>query len=296
VKAVPLGVRSLLTIHGHLLKVLQPEGILAPNVRSASTIVPSPRALYKDDCSQVTIDVLSFCPRDHVFIFALPEPCGFSSVKPQLPCCSKFNVRATYHPLGNIILRKYSISLPQDDHSHLSAPSPNPSNNGSNETFIDPSPIAPSSNGTDFADLDEVVERRNINADGTSPAIRSPPAAVQQPELRVGEENNMHLWALADMFPNRSQPRHLQDLCHHDQDLTKTKLLNPSSMLHRASQNLYDWSLAVTSISSPVSLLTHLYRQRISRRKRCNRVPHLQIDQIPLSPHHLMLRTMRKQE
>ena len=240
-KVVPLGIRSSFTVRCPLLKGFPSEGIIAANIRSASTIEPSPRALDKDDCCQVTIDVLSFCPRDYVSIFALPKPCGFSSVEPQLHSCSKFNVSAMYHPLGNIILTKYSISLPQDDHSHLSAPSPNPSNNGSNETFIDPSPIAPSSNGTEFADLDEVVERRNINADGTSPAIRSPLHTLQQPELRVREENIVDVWARADIPSNRSQPRHLQNLCRRDQDLTKTKLLNPSFMLHQASQNLYGW-------------------------------------------------------
>jgi hypothetical protein len=154
-------------------------------------IDPSPRELEEDDCCQVTIDVLYFYPRSHVSVFTLPEPGRFSSVKPQLVSCSKLNVSARYRVLGNRTLTGSSMSLPHDDHSHLLAPSPNPSNNGSNETFIDPSPIAPSSNGTDFADLDEVVERQNGHTNGGTTALRNHPNTLQQPELRVREENKM---------------------------------------------------------------------------------------------------------
>ena len=80
------------------------------------------------------------------------------------------------------------MSPTQDDPSYLSAPSPNPSNNGSSETFIDPSPIAPSSNGTEFTDLDEVVEHENGTTNGTGNPVRSQTRPVHQPELTVGGE------------------------------------------------------------------------------------------------------------
>lgn len=66
------------------------------------------------------------------------------------------------------------MSPAQDDAISLSATSPNPSNNSSNETFIDPSPIAPSSNGTEFADLDEIVEEE-VTADA-EPQYSRPPS------------------------------------------------------------------------------------------------------------------------
>lgn len=77
-----------------------------------------------------------------------------------------------------------------DDAAYLSAPSPNPSNNGSHETFIDPSPIAPSSNGTEFTDLDEAVEHQNgqtTKASGPSTHTRDQDYKPQQPELTVGQ-------------------------------------------------------------------------------------------------------------
>lgn len=78
------------------------------------------------------------------------------------------------------------MSSTHDDQSYLSAPSPNPSNNGSNETYIDPSPIAPSSNGTEFTDLDEVVENNSGGASGALCVTRGQHYTLQQPELTVG--------------------------------------------------------------------------------------------------------------
>jgi hypothetical protein len=83
------------------------------------------------------------------------------------------------------------MSSTHDDHSYLSAPSPNPSNNGSNETFIDPSPIAPSSNGTEFADLDEVAEHQNDKAAGGTNLAQSQNNTTQQPDLKVGRDNRV---------------------------------------------------------------------------------------------------------
>lgn len=77
------------------------------------------------------------------------------------------------------------MSSSQDDRSHLSAPSPNPSNNGSNETFIDPSPIAPSSNGTEFTDLDEAIEPQTGRVIAPTSAVESQNRSVQLPELTV---------------------------------------------------------------------------------------------------------------
>jgi hypothetical protein len=79
------------------------------------------------------------------------------------------------------------MSSTNEDQTYLSAPSPNPSNNGSNETFIDPSPIAPSSNGTEFADLDEVPDHQHGNTSGATRLIRGQNHTLQQPELKVGE-------------------------------------------------------------------------------------------------------------
>ena len=80
------------------------------------------------------------------------------------------------------------MSSGHDDQAHLSAPSPNPSNNGSNETFIDPSPIAPSSNGTEFTDLDETVEHQDSTMTiGGQNTIQWQSHAVRQPELKVRE-------------------------------------------------------------------------------------------------------------
>jgi hypothetical protein len=83
------------------------------------------------------------------------------------------------------------MSSNQDDQSYLSAPSPNPSNNSSNETFIDPSPIAPSSNGTEFADLDEVVENQNGDTKGITTAGRTHTHPAHQPELTVCEDSSI---------------------------------------------------------------------------------------------------------
>lgn len=82
---------------------------------------------------------------------------------------------------------------PHEDQSYLSAPSPDPSNNGSNETFIDPSPIAPSSNGTEFADLDEVVEHPIGKKGGATKVIQNHNHnhTLPQPELTVGNEKNI---------------------------------------------------------------------------------------------------------
>lgn len=91
------------------------------------------------------------------------------------------------------------MSSNHDDQSYLSAPSPNPSNNGSSETFIDPSPIAPSSNGTEFTDLDEVVERQNGTMNGTVNPVRSQSRIVHQPELTVSEEPILLARAPADL-------------------------------------------------------------------------------------------------
>ena len=82
------------------------------------------------------------------------------------------------------------MSSAQEAHSYLSARSPNPSNNGSNETYIDPSPIAPSSNGTEFTDLDEAVEHQKETPSEAKRMIRSHPPTLRQPELTVGEEND----------------------------------------------------------------------------------------------------------
>ena len=82
------------------------------------------------------------------------------------------------------------MSPSHDDQSYLSAPSPNPSNNGSNETFIDPSPIAPSSNGTEFTDLDEAVEHQNGTTTGDSKVNRSQSQKLVQPELTVSGKSN----------------------------------------------------------------------------------------------------------
>jgi hypothetical protein len=81
------------------------------------------------------------------------------------------------------------MSSAHDDQSYLSAPSPNPSNNGSNETFIDPSPIAPSSNGTEFTDMDEVVERQNTTITAPTNVVRKEKLVLQQPELTVRERS-----------------------------------------------------------------------------------------------------------
>lgn len=83
------------------------------------------------------------------------------------------------------------MSSTQEAHSYLSAPSPNPSNNGSNETYIDPSPVAPSSNGTEFTDLDEAVEHQNGIPSEATRVVRSHPPTLRQPELTVGEENDV---------------------------------------------------------------------------------------------------------
>jgi hypothetical protein len=79
------------------------------------------------------------------------------------------------------------MSFPHDDQPYLSAPSPNPSNTGSNETFIDPSPVAPSSNGTDFTDLEEIAEPQLGSTGGARRIFRSSNLASQQPELKVGK-------------------------------------------------------------------------------------------------------------
>ena len=82
------------------------------------------------------------------------------------------------------------MSSIHDDPSYLSAPSPNPSNNGSNETFIDPSPIAPSSNGTEFTDLDEVAEHQNGNTVGSPPnEMGKQYQTTQQLELTVRQSD-----------------------------------------------------------------------------------------------------------
>lgn len=92
------------------------------------------------------------------------------------------------------------MSSIHDDPSYLSAHSPNPSNNGSNETFIDPSPIAPSSNGTEFTDLDEVVERRNGNTIGTlSNEMGRQDEPIQQLELTVRQSNPITIAASAGL-------------------------------------------------------------------------------------------------
>lgn len=82
------------------------------------------------------------------------------------------------------------MSPSHEDHSYLSAPSPNPSNNGSNETFIDPSPIAPSSNGTEFADLDEAVEHQNGTTPEESKVHQTQSQKAVQPGLTVSGENS----------------------------------------------------------------------------------------------------------
>jgi hypothetical protein len=83
------------------------------------------------------------------------------------------------------------MSAGHDDQSYLSAPSPNPSHNGSNEPFINPSPIAPSSNGTEFTDLDEAVEHQNSTTSiGGRNAVQRQCHNVQQPELKVREVND----------------------------------------------------------------------------------------------------------
>jgi hypothetical protein len=79
------------------------------------------------------------------------------------------------------------MSSTNEEQTYLSAPSPNPSNNGSNETFIDPSPIAPSSNGTEFTDLDEIPDHQHGNTSGPARLIRGQNHTLQQPELKVGE-------------------------------------------------------------------------------------------------------------
>lgn len=86
------------------------------------------------------------------------------------------------------------MSSAQETHSFLSAPSPNPSNNGSNETYIDPSPIAPSSNGTVFTDLDEAVEPPKENKRQAKSVIRSHPPILRQPELTVGGEYHVGVY------------------------------------------------------------------------------------------------------
>ena len=83
------------------------------------------------------------------------------------------------------------MSSTQEAHSYLSAPSPNPSNNGSNETYIDPSPIAPSSNGTEFTDLDEAVEHQKETTSQAKGGVRSQPPTLRQPELTVSEEYDL---------------------------------------------------------------------------------------------------------
>ncbi|KAF7510983.1 hypothetical protein GJ744_005529 [Endocarpon pusillum] len=77
------------------------------------------------------------------------------------------------------------MSSIQEDHSYLSAPSPNPSNNGSNETYIDPSPVAPSSSGTEFTDLDEAVEHQKELPSEAKRVVRSHPPTLRQPELSI---------------------------------------------------------------------------------------------------------------
>ena len=83
----------------------------------------------------------------------------------------------------------YRVPSSQDDQSYLSAPSPNTSNHGSSETYIDPSPIATSSNGTDFTDLDEVDDHHSGNTSGTTCVSPNHPQTIQQPDLSVGEVN-----------------------------------------------------------------------------------------------------------
>lgn len=86
------------------------------------------------------------------------------------------------------------MSSSHEDTSHLSAPSPNLSNSGSNETFFDPSPIAPSSNGTEFTDLDETVEQQQqaANTNGPTDVVGSRDHTTQPPELVVRRERNAH--------------------------------------------------------------------------------------------------------
>lgn len=65
------------------------------------------------------------------------------------------------------------MSRDEDPH-YLAAPSPQTSNHsGSNETYIDPSPVASSSNGTEFTDLEEVPERHGPeNSTESEPSTR----------------------------------------------------------------------------------------------------------------------------
>jgi hypothetical protein len=76
----------------------------------------------------------------------------------------------------------HSMSSSQEDRSYLSAVSPNPSNNSSNETYIDPSPIAPSSNGTEFADLDDGIDPHAHSPDDETAVVHN---QVQVPPPRL---------------------------------------------------------------------------------------------------------------
>lgn len=177
------------------------------------------------------------------------------------------------------------MSSTQEAHSYLSAPSPNPSNNGSNETYIDPSPVAPSSSGTEFTDLDEAVEHRKEIPSEAKRVVRSHPPTLRQPELSVGEENDVRAWTYADILGARSKRRHLQDLYRLGRDLMRTNLLNLSYTLRQGSQNLYVLSLAAESRRSCCSPLIELQARSTEPAKtRSSPSPSLRSDTTVRSP------------
>jgi hypothetical protein len=67
---------------------------------------------------------------------------------------------------------------PNEKAAHLAPPSPN-----APESIVDPSPVAPSSTGTDFTDVDEVLENND-----TEPAKQQTTSSIKSPvqaELKV---------------------------------------------------------------------------------------------------------------
>jgi hypothetical protein len=67
---------------------------------------------------------------------------------------------------------------PSEKQAHLAPPSPN-----APESIVDPSPVAPSSTGTDFTDVDEVLE--NNDKEPTKPQATSSVKSPIQAELKV---------------------------------------------------------------------------------------------------------------
>jgi hypothetical protein len=83
---------------------------------------------------------------------------------------------------------------PSERQAHLAPPSPN-----APESIVDPSPVAPSSTGTDFTDVDEVLE--NNDKEPTKPQATSSVKSPIQAELKVhmSRLGVSKLEALADM-------------------------------------------------------------------------------------------------